>query len=326
MTHLLSPLYICLLLSFNCQATADESVDQLSETSVASANSAMPDGLTITAVSSVDSTTLRYSQAPVLSVQSLQHIDGFALYALETDSVANLADLLTYQNKNSEFSAGPVAMPVDLGSQLVRQKKDLFFNALIPIVSFHNSILETRRSRLTQLAKRTSLSVAERSFITDMAVLYRLKVQSTYADTLQELLDKVGPIPPSLVLAQAAIESGWGTSRFSRQGNNLYGQRVWSDDAGGLAPKGVKNARFRLAVFPTISASVRSYMHNLNTHPAYKNLRQARAVRRRQGEQITGHALASGLGSYSTRGEDYIKDVQQMIRVNKLERLDIAED
>jgi len=148
----------------------------------------------------------------------------------------------------------------------------------------------------------------------------------THRDTLRELLVKVGPIPPSLALAQAAIESGWGSSRFSQQGNNLYGQRVWSKKAVGIVAKDANDAHFRLAFPPSIAASVRSYMHNLNSHPAYQTLRKERALLRRQGEAITGEALAGGLMSYSTRGKDYIEDVRQMIRHNNLQDLDTRVD
>ena len=86
----------------------------------------------------------------------------------------------------------------------------------------------------------------------------------------------------------------------------------------GLTADGAKNARFRLAVFATIGASVDSYMHNLNSHPAYEALRQERALLGELGEVLTGEVLTRGLGSYSTSGQGYIKDVHQMIRRNNL--------
>ena len=176
------------------------------------------------------------------------------------------------------------------------------------------------------MAESAAPTAAERAFIEEMSELYRLKGLKTRRDTLRVLLERVGPIPTSLVLAQAAIESGWGSSRFSREGHNLFGQRVWSKKVEGLSPKDVKDARFRLAVFPAISASVRSYMHNLNTHPAYEAMRTERAMLRQKGEVVGGHDLAAGLGSYSTRGEDYIRDVRQMIRQNALQQWDKPTD
>jgi Bax protein len=148
---------------------------------------------------------------------------------------------------------------------------------------------------LGRLAEQAKVAAVDEQFIADMSKLCRLKAMPTHRDTLRELLVKVGPIPPSLALAQAAIESGWGSSRFSQQGNNLYGQRVWSKKAGGIVAKDANDAHFRLAFPPTIAASVRSHMHNLNSHPAYQTLRKEQALLRRQGEAITGEALAGAL-------------------------------
>ena len=156
----------------------------------------------------------------------------------------------------------------------------------MPLVVFHNTTIAAHRQRLEALQQAPGLlpDELERRFLLEMSQYYSLDLAlPSRADTLRVLLQRVDRIPPALVLAQAAIESGWGSSRFCQQGNNLFGQRVWSEKIPGLAPQGRAQARFRLAVFPTIGSSIGSYMRNLNTHPAYAGFRAARAALRRKG-------------------------------------------
>ncbi len=270
----------------------------------------------------VDSISLRYVSIADPMDKSEQRVGAKVLYSIKIDSLVQLEELLAVLEKRKDQVAAPIAIPTALSNVPVGRKKTLFFSALQPIVLFHNSVLEDRRRRLIQLSDRGDLKAADRLFVAEMSMRYQLKAKISYRDTLLELREKIGLIPPSLVLAQAAIESGWGSSRFCREGNNLFGQRVWSKKINGLAPRGVQGARFRLAVFPTISASIRSYMHNLNTHPAYESLRKMRKDLRQHGEPIDGHTLADGLVAYSTRGEDYVEDVRRLMRSNNLELLD----
>lgn len=320
------------LLSVACGSTENEADGRSAQAATAIAESKpagnlyFPKDLNFVAVSLVDSVSLRYRLLLTSAPDSLAFAPSEALFAIRADSVADLQNIDTYSSENADYNVSAANIPAALQAQPVRRKKALFFTALKPIASFHNSILDARHRRLARLAEQAEVAAVDEQFIADMSKLYRLKAMPTHRDTLRELLVKVGPIPPSLALAQAAIESGWGSSRFSQQGNNLYGQRIWSKKAGGIVAKGAKDARFRLASFPTIAASVRSYMHNLNSHPAYQTLRKERALLRRQGEAITGEALAGGLMAYSTRGEDYIDDVRQMIRHNNLQDLDTRVD
>jgi Bax protein len=121
------------------------------------------------------------------------------------------------------------------------------------------------------------------------------------------------------VLAQAANESAWGRSRFATEGNNLFGQWCFSQGCG-LIPNGrPEGATYEVAVFDTPLDSIRSYMMNLNSFHAYDELRKIRKERRDQGQMITGKALAEGLINYSTRREEYVKEIQLMIEHNNLE-------
>jgi Bax protein len=138
------------------------------------------------------------------------------------------------------------------------------------------------------------------------------------------LLHRIDILPPSLVLAQAATESGWGTSRFAREGNNLFGQRTYRTGNGIVPAQRTEGATHEVKRFGTLFASVRSYMRNLNTHSAYRELREVRAKLRRSGQELNCLALASGLDAYSERNNDYIADVRAIIRANDLTRANVA--
>ena len=324
----------CIGLVLGCQQVVEESpvpaVPPVESSDLANATDALPlrsiplfpASLKPVLATVVDSSSLRYVSIADPMDKSEERAGAKVLYSIKIDSLAQLEELLALLKKRKGQVEAPIAIPTALSNVPVGRKKKLFFSALQPIVSFHNSVLEDRRLRLIQLSDKGDLKAADRLFIAEMSQRYRLKAKVSYRDTLLELREKIGLVPPSLVLAQAAIESGWGSSRFCREGNNLFGQRVWSKKVDGLAPQGVQGARFRLAVFPTISASIRSYMHNLNTHPAYESLRSLRKDRRQRGAPIDGYTLAGGLVAYSTRGEDYVEDVRRLMNSNNLEHLD----
>ena len=141
---------------------------------------------------------------------------------------------------------------------------------------------------------------------------------------LDVLLRRVDIVPPSLVLAQAAIESGWGTSRFAQQGNALFGQRTGEPDAA-MTPRELPDGTtVRVAAFPHLLDSVRAYARNLNTHVTYAEFRARRAAFRAAGETPTGIALAETLVAYSERGAAYVADVEDVIRHNDFDLLDGA--
>ena len=245
---------------------------------------------------------------------------------LRVDSAARLEAVLE-RPASGRHNLSAASLPGDLGDLPVSRKKEIFFRALLPIIVFHNQIIAARRDRLQGLERSGVPDEESRRFLRDMCGYYRLgSGQGTLpalSDTLRALLERVDRIPPSLALAQAAIESGWGSSRFSREGNNLFGQRVWGEEAEGLVPGKGENPRFRLAVFPTIGASVRSYMRNLNTHPAYEDFRRLRRRMRDQGRELDSLALSGALHRYSTRGRAYTDDLRHFIRYNHLTRFDV---
>ena len=138
------------------------------------------------------------------------------------------------------------------------------------------------------------------------------------------LLDRMDIIPPSLALAQSAEESGWGTSRFVREGNALFGQRVFSDDRHMAPARRDDGKTHSIKVFGAIIDSVRGYVDNLNTHRAYTAFRHDRAAMRASGRPVDAMALAGRLTHYSERGAGYIKTIRSIISVNRLRRLDDA--
>ena len=136
---------------------------------------------------------------------------------------------------------------------------------------------------------------------------------------------RVDIVPLSITLAQAAIESGWGTSRYLREGNALYGQYTYDKETGIQPRDRDKGKKFFVKKFLNLSESTQSYLKNINTHNAYRKLRQERGKLRMNGESLTGLSLAKYLENYSERKGEYVKDLIQIIRTNNFMKFDRAE-
>ncbi len=220
--------------------------------------------------------------------------------------------------------------PDDLDHRLdPEEKKRTFLLSLLPMVLLANQAIEAERQEIEALFARHDrtglLTEDERKRLQEMADYYRLE-----SDPLQDrrtralLLHRVDILPPSLVLAQAAAESGWGTSRFAKEGNNLFGQRTYRTGNGIVPANRPAGETHEVKRFGSLFESVRSYMRNLNTHQAYREFRELRAKLRRSDHPLNGAALASGLDSYSVRNDDYIADVRTIIHSNDLARTNQA--
>ena len=130
-------------------------------------------------------------------------------------------------------------------------------------------------------------------------------------------------IPASMIIAQAAKETGWGTSRFAQEGNALFGQWTWSGE--GIKPANAdKDTTHKIMKFNVLQASVKAYQRNLNTHSSYRDFRSARAEMRDNGEKLDSTALTEHLDSYAETGKEYVKILQQIIRQNNLADFDDA--
>lgn len=216
-------------------------------------------------------------------------------------------------------------LPADLGNiPVAAERKRLFVSVALPLILQVNETIMGVRARIIglrdQAAAGHSLSRGDRHWLSSM-------VRSFNLDELDydELLAAVDIIPPSLALAQAAEESGWGTSRFARDGNALFGQRTYSQGHPGMVPSELgPGASFRVRKFDSLLSSVASYAHNLNSHHFYGEFRRARAEMRRAGGAIHGSALVGTLRRYSERGSDYIESLRLIIRVNRFQRFDTA--
>lgn len=210
----------------------------------------------------------------------------------------------------------------------VPRKKRLFQRILLPLIYLENQRLLDLRSQVTSLRKqwtdRGGLNARQEALIRTLLVDYEIIREERQNrvgltdERFRELLQRIHRLPPSMVLAQAANESGWGTSRFTRQANNLFGQYTYG--SGGMKPRAASNgSNHRIRVFPDLRSSVRSYMHNLNSGWAYKQLR---TLRTRQDGSMNSLELVKGLSKYSEKGKEYVRVISRMIRHNNYRRFD----
>ena len=151
-------------------------------------------------------------------------------------------------------------------------------------------------------------------------MLYRIESEAFDDTALSErLLRRVDTIPVALALAQAAVESGWGKSRFAQQGNALFGQWAWTESAG-MRPLAASNERAVVRSFGSLLESVRAYMHNLNTHQNYKRFRDARFRMKSRTEEAKASLLAAYLDSYAEIGQDYVKKLLAVMSSNNFDQ------
>lgn len=202
-------------------------------------------------------------------------------------------------------------------------RKAAFFDYMVPLVEQENAAILSSRERLLAIQEDGAPGWAERRWLILLADRYELDEFDPMETTDRaQLIKRVDVVPPSIALAQAANESAWGTSRFARLGNNYFGQ--WCFVAGcGLVPEARNTgASHEVAAFRSVRESVRRYMNNINTHSAYADLRNRRASLRNEGNDISGLALAPALIRYSERGQEYVNELQAMIRGNELQQYD----
>ncbi|MEX0606070.1 MAG: glucosaminidase domain-containing protein [Marinobacter sp.] len=238
-----------------------------------------------------------YSPAP-LDDSEADDIELSSLPSLPGWATADLPDFSTYDDTTD--------------------KKVAFFSFLYPRIVLVNARILIQRQYLMELGQKDKLTGEELSWLEQQSERLRVEVDIGSDEMFDMLARKLDAIPPSLVLAQAANESAWGTSRFARRGNNLFGQWCFSEGCGLVPESRVDGASHEVANFQSPYQSIRSYIQNLNRHPAYRTLRNTREQIRQRGSNVTGHALAQGLISYSERGAEYVEDIRSMIRYNNL--------
>lgn len=244
---------------------------------------------------------------------------GFLLVSLKPPSS---------QDVGTEEPAGAVSVLPDFTEYTnVKEKKRAFFNFLLPLIQRVNNDVAAQRHQLQPLALKLerggSLSEREQDKLNNLAEYYEIKTAGLDDwQLLQKLLHRIDIVPVSLVLSQSANESAWGTSRFARDGNNLFGMWCFTPGCGMVPHSRVQGASHEVAVFNSPDEAVTEYIRTLNTHPAYREFRDLRTLMRENDEVLSGFDLAEGLLQYSARGEDYIEELREMIRINKLSRFD----
>lgn len=209
-------------------------------------------------------------------------------------------------------------MPAEIGDLTVQERKQLFVRIMLPLILAANDKIA---------AERTMLAKADTTQLLALAKSYRVKTDTQDSETMRpemlrtELDKRIRPLPVSLALAQAAIESGWGTSRFTKEANALYGQWAWRAEDG-VKPLEASNSRAVIRKFDTLQESVHSYMKNLNSHYAYEALRDVRAQLAQQGRTADGFDLAPYLSNYAETGAEYVETIRNVIGRNNFTNFD----
>ena len=245
--------------------------------------------------------------------ESSEMIEIFNKYQFSVDNLLNnqSANLVIFSSLPTDF----------MDVQPIIERKRLFINTLIPIIYSENLQILNDRKKILDWWRESDGENFSRDFWPQW--LFELSEKYGSSDSnLGNLLMRVDIIPISLALAQSAIESGWGTSRYSREGNAVFGQYTF-DESKGLKPKDRnENDEFFIKKFPNLSESVRSYLKNINTHLAYADFREERKKLRMSGENLSGYKLVNFLKDYSERRESYIKDVKEIMSSNNFQKYD----
>lgn len=198
--------------------------------------------------------------------------------------------------------------------------KQAFLDYLRPIVHYHNEKISRERQWLLDATESKSPGWFDRRRLRSLAEQYHVDMDTLGIDeTIVLLKRRVDTIPESLVLIQAAKESGWGRSRFAQNGNALFGERCHQEGCGMVPGALGSSASFEVQTFETVGESVASYLRNLNTHERYIGLRKAREQLRQRDAEVTGSELAGHLNDYSERRDEYVAEIRAMIRQNNLE-------
>ena len=258
-------------------------------------------------------------------------LDIFSLNNLESDSVRLSASTIKQLFKETDYNlkdvrktklVKPVALtllPQEIKMiENSKKKKEFFIQIVLPLIIKENNNIRLDRKTLFSIINKSNNTDAEKKWLVKKYKQYG--VSSRDLSTLKIRMDE---IPVSLAIAQAAKETGWGTSRFAQEGNALFGQWTWSGE--GLKPKDAEEGKgHKVMKFNILQASVRAYQRNLNTHSSYKFFRKARAEMRDAGEQLDSIVLSKYLNKYAETGNQYVEVLQKIIKQNKLKDFDDA--
>lgn len=255
-----------------------------------------------------------------------------SIHATEAAALEAVFDELNYMWPPSQPEPGAVpplavrAMPTDLATLDVDRRKSIFFRILAPLVAAENRKLREQREFLLATfddypTLPPSGPIASR--VQSIASRFNVAGDLDRRNNRELLLRRVDTVPAALVLAQAANESGWGTSRFVREANNVFGMWTWDRKSGLLPKRRNEDATHFIRVFDNLQAAVNNYLHTINIGPAYRELRELRELERRNNREPDAMMLAAGLRRYSARGEEYVQEIRSMIEYNRLQQLPV---
>ena len=237
---------------------------------------------------------------------------------LKTQTVLNLFkdvdyDLNTVRDEKTVKPIYFTQFPKDLDEiQNVQLKKETFIKIVLPLIVAENEKILDDRLKLKRILTRKMTTDDEKTWLRQKFLEYKVKKGS-----ITDLSKRMDIIPASIALAQAAKESGWGTSRFALEGNAIFGQWTWSGQ--GIEPLlRDKTKKHKILRFPILRASVKSYKNNLNTHKSYVKFREKRLEMRQKNKKINGLELTQTLRNYAETGSEYTKILEQIINQNQL--------
>ena len=258
-------------------------------------------------------------------------VDIYSLNEKETDTVRLDASTIKqlYEDTNYKLDdirknklVKPIALtllPTEIKMiENTKKRKELFIQIVLPLILQENNNINLDRARLFGIINKSNNTKAEKKWLNKKYKQYGIPSRD-----LSILKIRMDEIPVSLALAQAAKETGWGTSRFAQEGNALFGQWTWSGE--GLKPQEAeKNEGHKVMKFNILQASVRAYQRNLNTHSTYKEFRLARAKIRDLGKPLDSIILSEYLDEYAETGDQYVEVLKKIITQNNLKDFDDA--
>ncbi len=255
--------------------------------------------------------------------------DIFSIEEVPTDTVRLSANTINQLFKDTKYNLenvrkNKIVKPINLSLlpseirniESTKKKKNLFIKIVLPLILEENNRIKFDRKKLFKILNKNKNSDAEKRWLNS-----KFKQYGVLNKDLSTLKVRMDIVPVSLAIAQAAKESGWGTSRFAIEGNALFGQWTWSGE--GIKPAGIDSEeKHKVMKFKVLKASVRAYQRNLNTHGSYKEFRSERANMRDSDEELDSLILADFLDKYAATGKEYTKIIKQIIKQNNLQDFD----
>ncbi len=238
------------------------------------------------------------------TIEELFKDNGYDLDTVKKTKLVNVGNQLTKLPKELKNIESP------------KKRKKLFIKIVLPLIIEENLKIRFDRKKLFEILNKNNTSSSDKAWFELKFKQYGIK-----NNDLAKLKIRMDEIPVSLAIAQAAKETGWGSSRFAQEGNALFGQWTWSGE--GIKPLEVeKDKKHKVAKFKILKASVRAYQRNLNTHPSYKDFRIERAIQRDNDEKLDSLKLVNFLEKYAETGKEYTEVLKKIINQNSLTDFD----